>query len=459
MSNNEEMNANVDGRLEDSLMQINKLSYLMAPSLGIASARTHVIGFPQQSEYKNGETMVWDSQTGNFFVDPVGSYITFNIIPQFSGQIPTISNLGFGSGSAVNCFNRIVARTRSGKELTRVENLNLFTKFHQRYTHNLDWMNTVGISQGYTQSPIIEPDAVIPDSNAYCDRIPNSGKKFVVPICAILPFMNQVSSRLMPPQLMEGLRLEISLEDPHVALCSVDGSANTTLIGYKITQPRIYWDVYTLADQFTRRIAEISATKGLNLLHREYFHSSVASNNTESNYDVKKACSKALTCHIIARDQSKVIGSDKITDAMASSPFEWVSIQSQIGSNYNPNQPLIVDDTTVNGNLEAYYFSIYGMNYFTNNNTPSVTPEEYTGDATYNNIDVGRKQTYNNAMLTFNLNKSATSDIVGSVVNNSRSLLINLKRKSNPIANIRIDTWLCHVRAVKVFTSNCVVLD
>jgi hypothetical protein len=396
--------------------------------------------------------MVWDSQTGNFFVDPVGSYMTFNIIPVHTGDIPTLSNnTCFGSGSAVNCFNRIVARTRSGKELTRVENLNLFAKFHQRYSHNLDWINTVGRSQGYTTSAL---SSGTPAVDIYADAIPDTGKKFVVPICAILPFMNQVSSRLMPPQLMEGLRLEISLEDPNVALCSVDGNANTSLIGYKITQPRIYWDVYTLADQFTRRIAEISATKGLNLLHREYFHSSVASQSTETNYDVKKAASKALSCHIIARDQTKVTGSDKKTDVMASAPFEWVSIQSQIGSNYNPNQPLIIDDAKVglSGNLEAYYFSIYGMNYFTNNNTPTVTPEEFTGLNDY-------KYIYNNSMLTFNLNKSATSDIVGSVVNNSRSLLINLKRKQNPIANIRIDSWLCHVRAVKVFTSNCVVLD
>jgi hypothetical protein len=45
MSNNEEMNMQTDGRLEESLIQLNKLSYQMAPQLGICSARTHTVGF------------------------------------------------------------------------------------------------------------------------------------------------------------------------------------------------------------------------------------------------------------------------------------------------------------------------------------------------------------------------------------------------------------------------------
>jgi hypothetical protein len=61
-------------------------------------------------------------------------------------------------------------------------------------------------------------------------------------------------------------------------------------------------------------------------------------------------------------------------------------------------------------------------------------------------------------MINFNLNKSNTSDIVGSVINNSRALLINMTRATN-IAGSRIDAYLVHVRAVKVFTSNAVVLD
>ena len=79
MSNNEEQNIQTDGRLEESLIQLNKLSYQMAPQLGICSARTHTIGFPQQSTYANGETMTWDSQTGAFYVDPVGSYLKFTV--------------------------------------------------------------------------------------------------------------------------------------------------------------------------------------------------------------------------------------------------------------------------------------------------------------------------------------------------------------------------------------------
>ena len=112
MSNNEEQNIQTDGRLEESLIQLNTLSYQMAPQLGICSARTHTIGFPQQSTYANGETMTWDSQTGAFYVDPVGSYLKFTVTYTMTAVASTANAKCFGSGSACNLFSRIVVRTR-----------------------------------------------------------------------------------------------------------------------------------------------------------------------------------------------------------------------------------------------------------------------------------------------------------------------------------------------------------
>ena len=449
MSNNEQMNLPTDGKLEESLIQLNQLSYQMMPQLGICSARTHTIGFPQQSVYTNGETMTWDSQTGAFYVDPVGSYLKFTVTHTVTGASSDAKGAkGFGSGSACNLFSRIVVRTRSGKELTRVENLNLLAKFQQIYEQPYDWITTIGRAQGFSNP------STVAVGNLYCDRVPADGKTFIIPLCSIVPFFNTVGHGVMlPPQLMEGLRIEISLADPNVAFCNLDqATGDGSVAQYTILRPEIHWDCYTLADQFARRIAEIAATKGLNLLHKEYFHTSVSLDSTQTNFDIKKSASKSLSAHVICRQNANI--ASPVVDSFNSNLYDWTSIQSQIGSLYNPNQPIILSDVTVNGNMEAYYFSLYGADVYRYGHNSIITPENFTGEVQ----TAGNKTQYNNCMINFNLNKSNTSDIVGSVINNSRALLINMTRAAS-IAGSRIDAYLVHVRAVKVFTSNAVVLD
>ena len=104
--------------------------------------------------------------------------------------------------------------------------------------------------------------------------------------------------------------------------------------------------------------------------------------------------------------------------------------------------------------MESYYFSLYGADVYKYGKNSVITPENFTGLVQ----TAGNKTQYNNCMINFNLNKSNTSDIVGTVVNNSRALLINMQ-KAVPVPGSRVDAYLCHVRAVKVFTSNAVILD
>lgn len=448
MSNNEEINMQTDGRLEESLIQLNKLSYQMAPQLGICSARTHTIGFPQQSTYANGETMTWDSQTGAFYVDPVGSYLKFTVTYTMTAVASATNAKCFGSGSACNLFSRIVVRTRSGKELTRVENLNLLAKFQQLYSQPYDWVSSIGRAQGFSN-----PSTV---GATYADIVLRTGKTFIIPLCAIVPFFNTIGNGVMlPPQVMEGLRIEITLAEPNTAFCNVDQKSGVVLeplLGYSIVRPEIHWDCYTLADQFARRIAEIAATKGLNLLHKEYFHTSIGFEGSDINFDIKKAASKALSAHVICRLNTNITA--PVIDSFNSVPYDWTSIQSQIGSLYNPNQPITMSDVSVNGNMESYYFSLYGADIYKSGRNCVITPENFSGQVQ----DASIKTQFNNCMINFNLNKSNTSDIVGTVVNNSRALLVNMRRLA-AVAGSRVDAYLCHVRAVKVFTSNAVILD
>ena len=69
-----------------------------------------------------------------------------------------------------------------------------------------------------------------------------------------------------------------------------------------------------------------------------------------------------------------------------------------------------------------------------------------------------KNDVFNNNFIMINLNSSNVSDLVGMTVNNSRALLLDVLRATSG-TDVRFDSFLCHLRATTVFTSNVTVLD
>ena len=84
----------------------------------------------------------------------------------------------------------------------------------------------------------------------------------------------------------------------------------------------------------------------------------------------------------------------------------------------------------------------------------SVTPVQFLG----RDNDGSVNDKYSNAMVTFNWNRSNTSQLAGYTVSNSRSLLVNLKQQG-VAKTVRIDTFLTYLRLAKVMNTNALVLD
>jgi hypothetical protein len=442
MSNNAEMNVSQNDSMVDALLQVSNLKYKMPASLGIVSRRNHRQDFFQQSSYNAGETMVLDCQTGSDFVDTTNSWLVFSL--------SAVTNPGdLASGSVANVLNRILIKTRTGKEWSRVENANLLIKFLQVYDCEQDWKNTIGKSQGYG------------NDKAGPNEVPTDGKVYVLPLW-VIPCFNR--KELCPSQTMEGLRIELYTEQSSVALSVPAGSPAPT--GYKINNPRIQWDCYDLGDAYKRKISEMASKQGLNLLHKEYFHTIVAAGSAGQknfNFDVKKAATKALKCHVITRANESI--SNQNYDALGSLRFDYQRIQAHIGADYFPQVPITCESPFgANRNAEVYYFSMFGHGK-TNQcwNPPSVTPAEFTSI----NDTVTAQPEYENCMITFNLNKSNVSDLQGYIVNTSRALLVDMDvgelNDPFPIGNNnvvrRLDVYLCHLRLLKQYISNAEIRD
>lgn len=442
MSNNAQMNVSQNDSMVDALLQVSNLKYKMPASLGIVSRRNHRQDFFQQSSYNAGETMVLDCQTGSDFVDTTNSWLVF--------RLESVTNPGdLGSGSCANIFNRIRVSTRTGKEWTRLENANLIIKFIQVYDCEEDWKRTLGQSQGYGTN------------NNNPNQVPTTGKVYVLPLW-VIPCFNR--KELCPSQTMEGLRIELFLESTSVALAVPAGDPSPS--SYKVSNPRIQWDCYDLGDAYKRKISEMASKQGLNLLHKEYFHTIVSAGSpaqTQFNFDVKKAATKALKCHVISRANEAIQSNNY--DSFGSLAYDYARIQAHIGADYFPQVPITVEDPfDKNENAEAYYFSMFG-NGKTNQcwNPPSVTPEQFTSE----NGTVTAQPHYENCMITINLNKSNVSDLQGYVVNTSRALLVDLESgiragpypAGNGNVTRRLDVYLCHLRLLKQYVSNAEIRD
>jgi len=417
--NESQGNAVAGDSLQNSLLQVNKMLYKMPPSLGITARRHHVIDFSQQNTYNNGQTVVFDLQTGSYFVDGKNSYLRLDIATIANDADP------FNSGGITNVIKRVVVRTKSGKEWCRCEEFNLYVRNLLRYTASNNYLNKVGKSYGFD-------DAVVFPST--------TGNRYTLPLW-LIPCFNQ--DKLLPPQIMEGLRIEITLASVGEAL-ETAGPAPT---GYVVTNAQIHSDAFDIADQFKRKVAEMSARQGLILVHKEYFHSNVGTISTSNtyNYDIKKACSKACRNFNILR---LAVNTDNINvDSMNSDEYDVTRYQAHIGQDYVPNQPITIDSIGLAGINEAYYDTqfVWGkvnQTWWCN----TVTPEEFSGS--------GSKKL---GMVAFNLNKSHVTDLDGYVLNNSRALVVDIQCGTSEAR--KIDTFLEHLRVAKVYTANAEIRD
>ena len=432
---NADMNTQMNSGLAESLLQINQLDYKLPPQISLASRTNHVINYSQQASYAQANTVIFDCQTGSQFVDPACSYLRFTVTPSDSVH-------SFGSGSSKNLFSRIVVRTATGKELSRVEDANLLMKILDVYNKPDTWRQTLGVNQGYSLTS---------ENAAYGDIVPSTGKVFVIPIQDLFPCMSPHGAKLVPPNIMSGLRIEMTLASPNEAFSGRAQGSLLTLASYTVTNCEMHFKVYELADQFQRKIQEMSQS-GLNYLYKEHFHTIVSPGSTSSiNMDVKKACSKALCARILTR-KTAILAVDG-RDNMASAPYNYNKIQAHIGSTYYPNQPLQISATPSADNIaEAYHYAVYANDKLEAWSPPGVTPNQFLG-----RDNTGTSDIFSSGIVAFNLNKSNVSDLAGVTTSNSRAFLVDLTQDT--AVSVRLDVYLTFLRLAKIYLSNTVVLD
>jgi len=421
--------------MQEGFLRVNSLLYEFPPQLSVSSRRHRVTNYFQRNTYSPSETMVLDSQTGSTFVYGPDSYLTFSLLTAGA-------NSSFGSGSCLNLINTVRVKTRGGQELNRIENFNVLASKHAKWTNEDSWLNSEASSMGFFGSTL----------NSHILGVKT---QYTIPLKFLAPIFAQ--SKLLPPQLCEGLRIEIELEKSDTALLGVGAS-------YTLLQPQVLFDATTVADAFTRRIAELSATQGLNIMYSNFYSNQVSGSAGQSsfNYDVKKAASKCMRLWVVSRDNTKINAA--ASDSLGSLPFDYSSMSTHIGADYVPNVPIRVsgyvlataaggaDAANVRLTSEAYFHVLSAVRDQEKPKYPAVSLENL-------NFDVNGRL---DAVLVFSYNKSTFDNISGYDVNNSRALIVDLEISdvvNGASVSRRLDNWMEHLRNVNIFPNQAVISD
>jgi len=194
------------------MIQVNDLIYKLDPDLSVAVARTHKSQFFQNNTYSDAQTSICILNSGADYIDPRRSWLEFEIIVPAtnrlgltSDNVNSLISFYFGAtGSVLNLVDSVVVSTRSGDEVSRVNDYGQMMNIMLPLLFGVDWRNSVAqqIGLGSFLGGVQVPVDTYPTQASEMRR-----RMFQIPLYLLAPpFMY---GRLLPSMFMSGLRIEI----------------------------------------------------------------------------------------------------------------------------------------------------------------------------------------------------------------------------------------------------------
>lgn len=191
------------------IIEINDLVYKMESDLSVAINRTHKNNYCQQTLYDQTQTTIAILNSGADYVDPRRSFLTLTVLLPVTDPLTTdptnpvfnmYQNAYFGpSGSILNFLDSVVISSRSGDELSRVNDYGQLMHTYLPWTYGIDWAQTVGQEIGL--------GSFLGGSNTNGVASKNHCNTFQIPLYLLSPFFTY--GRLLPSMIMSGLKIEL----------------------------------------------------------------------------------------------------------------------------------------------------------------------------------------------------------------------------------------------------------
>jgi len=318
---------------ESSVLFNNNLIYELPVPISVVTNKTVKKSWFQNRSYDEGQTMTCLFNTGTDFIDQPNSSLVLTVKVKSTNN-ETFS-CGWGSGSAMNLVRNIRIYHRSGTVFTNTQKMNLYRKTTDNYIQNPEWFASVGQLMGYSDK----------DTNGlYADQFTNANVgsdeiTFVIPLEKLHSFFSPSGSVFIPPNIISGLRCEIDLESPSVALVNGTLFPESQPSGYEITNCYFRTSSVSLMDSACASINTTAQRQSLSYLYEDVFTSqnSHPGQNSAVNIDINKSVAFCQGAFAVTQDQDLI--NDIQVDSMIC-PYRSGSWWYSLGSNYYPNQKI-----------------------------------------------------------------------------------------------------------------------
>lgn len=411
----------VDTQTKGDLL-VNNLIYRQPKALSLAKARTFVKQFFQRSDYPSaaGKTAICDWNTGSSYIDPYNSFLTFSV--KTTGGVGSFS---FERGSSMNLINRLQVRSRSGTELERIDDANLWSYLDLNYSQSDEYLKTIGSLMGHGV-----------DTANHLTYSIGASVKFAIPLIFLCPLFRPLKKQLIPPQMGSGLHFEMTFEAVNTAFIST-----SSITSYDITDIEFYLDTVELSDDTQKTLNMESANTGLEWVSPRIYTSvtSLPAGQTSTSIQLRKAVSQAMSAYCIPRRTSDI--NDQTEDSFSSAygglsqPIEY---QYRVGSLFFPNQ--VVRENSTISNPESYINALTTWDKNKHQNYPcSVSMKNFMQDL---------------GIFACTLSKNDSLHLAGLPLNNSRALELNLSFPDAGPVERTLTLFLEYIQVSKFYSQN-----
>lgn len=438
------------------LLSINDMIYTKGASVNpvvVRQQKEMVADNGSGATFGPGGRIYLTLQTGTDFIDPLNSYLAFDITTTSTGGNANPAIL-LGSG-ALRLFSDSVVTARSSQELDRCERMNLLN-YHlvrgeaidlQNYNYNgLFCASGNGITEANSTDPVSSTVPGRPWSS------PSNGSGTAIgTVCVPLKFLSPIfnSTKLMPPHLSRGLRLELACATFKDAFTNVQNAIGGTPT-YSISGVRAVMDSYSVADSVLAYLnAEWASTpSGLVYEYKSWVttpQDNIPTGSTVVNLDLRRSLSMALDAVCAVRQT--YAANDFKEDTLASAIVANTSTtQWRIGSTYLPAQTAV-------GIAKHYANMLYWQSRL-RYDVPSGTGYGFFVGA----ASASPANRFGLGKFCAVLNRSSILDQAGQSLNNSSTLSFNASGLTAAGADGMSCTMFCrHLRRAVLFVENVVL--
>lgn len=377
----------------------NGLLYVMPQSLSSSVNKTFIRQQSQRQSYSEGETMVFDMNTGSRYVDPENCMLMFDIATDGAAQSEGVYTPFKSDVGAVSLIEELHVHAKSGVELERIQECNQYSYTRAKLRENTDY---------WTKWASMWGGGLYSDGSAKAQaQCGSTAKRVVIPMKVISGlFSPTVKGMKMPPGLLSGSRIEITLEEFGRAFgAGLLGHAATT---YTVTNPIIVCLAHELGDNSQDVLNEESIETGLEYTYTRVFTTVEPTSSTSVNIQVKKAVAQGLRAFAVPVLATTV--ASQASSASFTSNLNYTRYQFRVGSAFYPQQRV---DTHAEGFWTT--MNLYNKSACSSWFSSTLSFDEYDNDA----LDVGP-----NLIMGAGFEQDQRLNLTGVPINNSATMTL-----------------------------------